>query len=303
MPTLLDVIGIEAAGRDRRRRAEPRSRASASPPSLDDGGRCRAHTSRSTTRCSARRALYHDGWKAVVFHPLPVARLRRQRPVPSVRRRRVGAVPRAPKTSPRRSTSPRHTRTSWPSSSSCGGRRPSATKCCRSTNQPRPHGDRRSPPRPLRYRRRGVGPLPEAVAPNLRNRPWTIGAEHRLGQRPPVGCDRLRMAAPPGGYAVYVADGRLHYVHNFLGTTCTTVSAEAELPRRIRASSRVVFTPTGVHQGDIELRYDDDVGRRGSRRPYDADHLRHDRASTSGVSAGQRSRLRTSRRSSSRRAR
>ena len=33
-----------------------------------------------------------------------------------------------------------------------------------------------------------------------------------------------------GGYALYLADRRLHYVNNLLGTTYTTVSAEVELP-------------------------------------------------------------------------
>ena len=40
------------------------------------------------------RAIYHDGWKAVVFHPMMGFGYDGQRPAPAVRRRPVGAVPR-----------------------------------------------------------------------------------------------------------------------------------------------------------------------------------------------------------------
>ena len=40
------------------------------------------------------RAIYHDGWKAVVFHPMMGFAYDGQRPAAAVRRRPVGAVPR-----------------------------------------------------------------------------------------------------------------------------------------------------------------------------------------------------------------
>ena len=69
-PPILELIGIDAAGRDRRRRADARSRARASPTVLRRRRRAGSATRRSTSRCSAAAAIYHDGWKAVTFKPL-----------------------------------------------------------------------------------------------------------------------------------------------------------------------------------------------------------------------------------------
>ena len=69
LPTVLELVGIDAPDRDRRRRSSRRSTARASrtcstTPTRPSG------TTRSTSRCSARAAIYHDGWKAVTFQPL-----------------------------------------------------------------------------------------------------------------------------------------------------------------------------------------------------------------------------------------
>jgi hypothetical protein len=62
--------------------------------------------------------------------------------------------------------------------------------------------------------------------------------------------------AASGGYAVFVKDRRLTFVHNLLGAATFTVTASVPLPAG-RVNGRVVFTPTGRFQGDIELFYDD----------------------------------------------
>ena len=63
-------------------------------------------------------------------------------------------------------------------------------------------------------------------------------------------------AATAGGYALYLAGRRLHFVNNLLGAQITTVSASVELPAG-RVVARAVFTPTGPFQGDVELFYGD----------------------------------------------
>ena len=71
LPTVLELVGVDAA----------RPRSTASQQSPDRGHelrvrcsttrrRARAAHARSTSRCSARRGIYHDGWKAVTFKPL-----------------------------------------------------------------------------------------------------------------------------------------------------------------------------------------------------------------------------------------
>ena len=69
MPTLLDVDRHRAAGRARRRRAAPARRAPASAPRSTDAA---APSPRPTQyyEMLGCRAIYHDGWKAVTFHPM-----------------------------------------------------------------------------------------------------------------------------------------------------------------------------------------------------------------------------------------
>ena len=61
-----------------------------------------------------------------------------------------------------------------------------------------------------------------------------------------------------GGYAIYVKDGRLCYVDNFLGTETTIVRADVELPRA-RVTVKCTFASTGTFGGggDVELFHDD----------------------------------------------
>jgi arylsulfatase len=81
-------------------------------------------------------------------------------------------------------------------------------------NQPGKFGDRRH--RRERYvYRPGIGSLPRAVAPNLHNRGFRIIAEvNSSGEVNGTVCAHGSASA---GYAVYVRDNRLHYLHNFLG--------------------------------------------------------------------------------------
>ena len=59
-----------------------------------------------------------------------------------------------------------------------------------------------------------------------------------------------------GGYALYVAGRRVHYVHNLLGAALTTISASVELPAG-DVLVRATFKPSGRFAGDLELWYGD----------------------------------------------
>ena len=106
LPTVLELVGVDAPDDDRRRRAVARSTARASRTCSATRDARRSGTTRSTSRCSARAAIYHDGWKAVTFKPLGAHVRRRPRPRRAVRRRRVGAVPRRRRPVRDRTTSP-----------------------------------------------------------------------------------------------------------------------------------------------------------------------------------------------------
>jgi arylsulfatase len=88
--------------------------------------------------------------------------------------------------------------------------------------------------------------IPETVAVNVRNRSHGITAEVELA----AGDDGvlLAMGSLLGGFALYVKNNRLHYVHNFVGLAEQRVGSEVELvPGRRRLGFR--FERSGEHQG------------------------------------------------------
>jgi arylsulfatase A-like enzyme len=127
-------------------------------------------------------------------------------------------------------------------------------------NQPGRFGDRR-------FRREryvfhpGISSIPESLAPALKHRPHQIAAALSVSADGPTDGVLVAHGGHGGGYALYVAGRRLHYVNNTLGSSITTVSAEVELPTG-EVLARCTFTPTGRFKGDIELWYGDvPVGR------------------------------------------
>jgi arylsulfatase len=122
-------------------------------------------------------------------------------------------------------------------------------------NQPWLSGDER-------YRRErhvyypGIGSLPQVIAPNLRNRPFQIAAELDVPATGDVQGSVVAHGSHSGGYALYLAGRRLYYVYNFLGSQITTISASVELPPG-PVVVRAVFTPTGSFKGDVQLLYGD----------------------------------------------
>ncbi len=62
----------------------------------------------------------------------------------------------------------------------------------------------------------GGAEVPESVAPNIRNRSYTIAAELRI-ETPEAGGVLIAQGARFGGHALYVKDGKLKYVYNWAG--------------------------------------------------------------------------------------
>lgn len=109
----------------------------------------------------------------------------------------------------------------------------------------------------------GASPLPFATAPRVYNR------SHRISARivvPDDGCEGVLLTHGNrhGGYSLFVQDGRLHYVHNFLGLDSFTVSAEGDLPAGAVEVSMELRTTSGPKFGlghgssaEVRLYYDD----------------------------------------------
>ncbi len=198
------------------------------------------------------RALYHDGWKAVVFHPMPGLAY-------------DGSNPDLP-----------FDRDEWElynieidraETKDLAGERPEkldelvklwwreaeAHRVLPLNNQPGKFGDRRHRRERFEYRP-GIGSLPRAVAPNLHNRGFRIIAE--VNSPGDVNGAICAHGSASAGYAVYVRNNRLHYVHNFLGLQHFVVAATVPVPR---GAHRLIveFTMTARFKGNVELFYDD----------------------------------------------
>ena len=198
------------------------------------------------------RALYHDGWKAVVFHPmmgfaydgsdasLPFDRDEWE--LYNIDNDRA-EIHNLAQTHPEKL---QEMIALW-------WREAEAHRVLPLNNQPGKFGDRRHRRERYEYRP-GIGSLPRAVAPNLHNRGFRIIAEvNSPGEVSGAICAHGSASA---GYAVYVHDNRLHYVHNFLGLQRFVAAASVPIPR---GAHRLVveFTMTARFKGNVELYYDD----------------------------------------------
>ena len=89
----------------------------------------------------------------------------------------------------------------------------------------------------------GTQAIPAAAAPKTLNRPHSFTAEVEI---PSAGADGvlLSFGGNDGGFAFYVQDGRLCYLHNYLALDYFYVRADATLPSGKHLLS-MQFEPTG----------------------------------------------------------
>ena len=75
----------------------------------------------------------------------------------------------------------------------------------------------------------GTG-LPESVAPDIRNRSYTIGVELDVTSEDPSGV-LFSQGSRFGGHTLYAKDGKLHYAYNFVGERTQVVSSTEPIPQ------------------------------------------------------------------------
>jgi arylsulfatase len=109
--------------------------------------------------------------------------------------------------------------------------------------------------------RPGASEIPEHIAVNVRNRSFSIGAQVDL---PAPGAQGVLFAHGSrfGGHALYIRDGRLHYVNNFVGITEQRVDATEDLPTGedliLSASfDKTGEDPRGTARGTLSLYHGD----------------------------------------------
>ena len=117
------------------------------------------------------------------------------------------------------------------------------------------------PPRARYVYSPGVGMVPEVVAANVRNRSHLIAAEVELA--PGDEGVLLAMGSLFGGFALYVKQGRLCWVHNFVGMAEDRIVAASDLaPGAHTLAFR--FERTGEHRGTGRLLVDGAVVGEGA---------------------------------------
>ncbi len=89
----------------------------------------------------------------------------------------------------------------------------------------------------------GTSVVPESVAAKSLNRPHSITAEVEIPRDGAEGV-LLSQGGASGGYALFVKDGKLHYVHNYVGVREFSVASQREVPKG-KSELRFEFEPTG----------------------------------------------------------
>jgi arylsulfatase len=90
----------------------------------------------------------------------------------------------------------------------------------------------------------GGAEVPESVAPNIRNRSYTIAAEMEI-DTPDAGGVIFSQGSRFGGHALYVKDGKLKYVYNWIGERMQIIESDAAIP-----TGHVVLSASFDKQGE-----------------------------------------------------
>ena len=90
----------------------------------------------------------------------------------------------------------------------------------------------------------GGAEIPESVAPNIRNRSYTIAAELDL-ETTEAGGVIFSQGSRFGGHALYITGGRLKYVYNWVGEHIQTIETDEALP-----TGHVVVSASFEREGD-----------------------------------------------------
>ena len=90
----------------------------------------------------------------------------------------------------------------------------------------------------------GGADIPESVAPNIRNRSYTIAAELEIDD-PAEGGVLFSQGSRFGGHALYLNGGKLKYVYNFVGEKIQTIESDVPVP-----TGHVVLSASFERQND-----------------------------------------------------
>ena len=104
----------------------------------------------------------------------------------------------------------------------------------------------------------GTSPVPESVAPNVKNRGHRIDVDVTIPDGAPAEGVLLAQGSVLGGFSFHLVDGRLRYVHNLYGKERHVVEA----PEPVPAGRHILSYRFHRHEdagGDAILLVDDSV--------------------------------------------
>jgi arylsulfatase A-like enzyme len=250
MPTILDLVGLEAPATIGDTAQSPLDGVSLKEVLGPDGAGAPERHATQYFEMFGSRALYHQGMKAVTFHPVgplyddqdPNApfdedhwELYDVRADPAETRDLSGERPELVAEMERR----------WWVEAERNQVLPLDNRVLWALVHPRP--DRRAPRDRYRYFPGGA-PVPEAVAVNVRNRSHALEVDLVVGPGRTDGV-LVALGTALGGWSLHVLDGRPRYVHNLYGK-----------------ERHVVASPTALGAGPhrIVYRFDKDDGPGGT---------------------------------------
>ncbi len=256
VPTVLDVLGVEAPGAIKGHVQSPFDGVSMRS-SFDDA---KAPSTRTTQFYSmlGSRAIWHDGWKAVTNHPTVAGWSHFNDDEwelyhVDVDRAELNNL------AAEQPEKVRELQNLWFAEAGANGAFPLDDRGpLEILLTPRPV---LSPPRDRYVYFPDTAEVPEAQSVNVRNRSFAIGA---LVDIPAAGAEGVLFAHGSlfGGHALYVKDNRLHYVYNFVGMFEQKVVATKDLPTGENLILSASFEkagedPPGVANGTLSLWHGD----------------------------------------------
>ena len=250
VPTVLDLLGIEPPATIRGVTQSPLQGVSFAH-TLDDAAAAEPATTRSTSRCSATAPIYHDGWRAVCPWPGPSfteAGVGFGQPISAEKLSELDAngwelYHVAEDFAENHNVAARAPRQADRADRDLVRRGRQVRRHAGRRQRPRPHGRREAAGRRCLARRYtyrpGTQSIPFFAAPRLLNRPHSITASVEIPEGGAEGV-LLCQGTAAGGYSLYIKDGKLHYVHNYVGRALYEVDVRrGRAGRQARAALRV----------------------------------------------------------------
>jgi arylsulfatase A-like enzyme len=259
MPTVLELVGVDAPAT-----LDGVEQSSIDGVSfgylLDDAGAPERHDTQYFEMLGSR-GIYHQGWKAVTFHPLGAMYddgLDPDAPFEEDVWELYNVAADLSETDDHAEREPGRLKEMieiWWREARANDVLPLDNRPLAAIMNPRP---RASAARDSYVYYPHGAPVPEAVAVNVRNRTHAITAHIVVPEGTTPNGILLAMGTTLGGFALYLRDGHLRYVHNLYGTTRDVISSDALVGSGTH-SCAFTFTKTADFKGECALLLDSEV--------------------------------------------